>query len=181
MPRVTWDKSSGTGITEKRDEVTESLKTVAKKPKSKIATFISPYRFYKIRQMPMKMRYVEGVGKEAIPGTEKYIEFDNWKFQTSDSKDIKFLLERQEFGVNYSIDPADPTHYWEDHDWFKRKMVEQRVMVVPGPIDLAKEAEGNVAGILKSAGQSMAAQIKKKQTQITNLKMSPGGPSGEQV
>jgi len=130
--------------------------TDAKRPKY-IAAFISSKKGLKLWIVGPKVSIIPGVGRHIVQGSGDFVEFKQGKYQTSDKKKIKFLLEHKGFSGNngnwFFPDPSDPTGFWLHKGYYQEKEVKTRVSVDPNAIieEGKKQAAEVASGFAKQS------------------------------
>jgi len=130
-----------------------------KKKKEYIAAFISKDRGFTIWVKRIKTRYIEGEGRQVIPASGERIDFKDYKFQTKNPAQIKFLVERPDFGSRYYPDPSDPTGYWEKEGYYETKTTTGKA-----PTDKMAALRGEGAKAVKTYAKSVEPALVSQRT-----------------
>lgn len=144
------------------------------KKKSYVAAFISAKKGLKIWIKGPEVNIIPGVGRHIVQGSGDFVEFKQGRYQTSDKKKIKFLLEHKGFSGNsgnwFFPDPTDPTGFWLDRGYYKVEMVKTRTPVNPNAV-IEEGKKQAVAVATTFAGKAASEHT----TQTQPLRTSDGG------
>lgn len=70
---------------------------------------------------PIKESFFPGVGFRTEHGSGEDVQFDNWLYKTDVRRVINWLMNHDQWEIEFGPDPLDPSGYWKETGWFEEK------------------------------------------------------------